>query len=120
MIRFLLSLPLFFLFIYAGEKSDFETGQNALSNIKKIIQSEESIARAYEQYLLNEKKIPSISDLKTSGYLLSSFLNGDTNFFNKFTLGAKKSISYALKDILKDDIGFKELYEADTFRKKTF
>ena len=99
--KFLFYLSLFFLFSYAEEIITFETRQNTITNIKEIIQSEESIARAYEQYILNEKEIPSISDLKTSDYLHSSFPSVDIAFFNNFTLGTKKSISYALKNIFR-------------------
>ena len=126
MIRNLFLLIFSFHIIYA-DLLDFDTRQIALQDIKKVVQSEESIARAYEQYILDNYNIPSsISVLYTltGDYLgkqvdfLSLIENFNTNF-NSFAL-SNNSLSYALKSTLSNDSALKELYESNTFRKKTY
>jgi hypothetical protein len=127
MIKNLFLLIFLFYTLNAAELTDFDTRQIALQDIKKVVQSEESIARAYEQYILDKYDIPSdISVLYTTtgDYLgkkvdfLALIENFDTNF-NSFTL-SNDSLSYALRNTLSSDSGLKELYQGNTFRKKTY
>lgn len=128
MIRNIFILIFSFHILYAVDivnLSDFDTRQTILQDVKKIVQDEESIARAYEQYILDNYDIPSnISDLYTSDYLgtktdfLSNIKDFDTNF-STFSLN-NDSLSYGLLNTLSGDSGLKELYEGNTFRKKTY
>ena len=126
--KYFLLLILSFNFIYSNS-IDFKTRQNNLKNIKAVIQAEESIARAYEKYLINTYNGPSsgLTSLKTSTYLGTSFpSNIDSTLFNDFVLGIPTgslnlgTMSYALKRELKEDSYIKELYESNTFRKRTY
>jgi hypothetical protein len=120
-------LLIFSFHILNADLTDFDTRQIALQDIKKVVQNEESIARAYEQYILDKYDIPSsISVLftATGDYLgvktdfLSSIQDFDTKFIS-FSLN-NDSLSYALKNTLSNDSALKELYEGNTFRKKTY
>lgn len=128
MIRNIFILIFSFHILYAADivnLSDFDTRQTILQDVKKVVQDEESIARAYEQYILDNYDIPSsINLLYTTDYLGTSanFLGVITGFstnFNTFSLGLSK-ISYGLQDILKADEGIKDLYESNTFRERTY
>lgn len=126
MIKIFLILFLVFNFLKA-EDSSFIEQQKLFLKVKTIIQEEESIARAYESYILNKKKLPeTFALLKTDEYLgeafsLTPFLDGDVLAVNNF--GFKKEIINRLKGVvLSDDVSqsIKNLYESDLFRKKTY
>lgn len=126
MIRNLFILIFTINILSAADLTNFDTRQVVLQDIKKIVQNEELIARAYEKYIIDKYALPStITDLYTINYLGSSvnFLKIITSspiYFKIFTLGINK-ISYALKDVLKsDNSGIKALYESNTFRKRTY
>ncbi len=125
MIKNIFLLIFTFNTLFAADLSDFDERQVILQDIKKVVQNEESIVRAYEQYILDNYDISStINPLYTSNYLGSSsdFLGIITNFstnFNTFSLGLSK-LSYALKDTISSDSGIKALYEGNTFRKRTY
>ncbi|MDZ7818136.1 MAG: hypothetical protein U5K55_05775 [Aliarcobacter sp.] len=128
MIRNLFLLIFTFYVLYGADEinlNDFEIRQTILQDIKKVVQSEESIARAYEQYILDNYEIPSLmTQLYNTNYLgtSSDFLGTITGFstnFNTFVLGLSK-LSYALNDTLKADSGIKALYEGNSFRKRTY
>jgi hypothetical protein len=131
MIRNLFLLIFTISSLSAADLTNFDVRQTVLQDVKKIVQNEESIARAYEQYIIDNKAIPStIAALYTTtgDYLGSSseFLKVITSstinatYFNTFTLGLSK-ISYALKgDLKSDSTGIKALYESNTFRKRTY
>lgn len=112
-------------FIFALDLNDFTDRQKILQDIKKVVQNEESIANAYERYILENYAIPTnINLLYTTSYLgtSASFLSSISDFssnFNSFSLSQNK-ISYALKDVLKNDSDIKTLYESTTFRKRTY
>lgn len=112
-------------FIFALDLNDFTDRQKILQDIKKVVQNEESIAKAYERYILENYGIPTnINLLYTTNYLgtSASFLSSISDFssnFNSFSLSQNK-ISYALKDGLKNDSDIKTLYESTTFRKRTY
>ena len=111
----------------SADLTNFDTRQIVLQDVKKIVQNEESIARAYEQYILDKYEIPSNinTQLYTTNYLGSSsdflaIITASSTYFNTFTLGLSK-ISYALKgDLKSDSTGIKALYESNTFRKRTY
>jgi hypothetical protein len=118
---FLLSVS----FLFALDLNDFNDRQKILQDIKKVVQNEESIARAYEKYILENYAIPAnINSLYTTNYLGTSvnFLSSISDFasnFNSFSLTQNK-ISYSLKDVLENDSEIKKLYESNTFRKRTY
>ena len=107
--------------------NNFEQRQKILQDIRTIVQYEESIARAYEEYILNNYDIPDdMTLLYTDIYLgaKSDFLklfstNNISLYINDFTID-KTKISYALKETLLGDFEIKKLYESNTFRKRTY
>jgi hypothetical protein len=118
-----------FQILFSASLDDFEYRQEILLDVKKVIQREESIARAYQQYLLNNYSLPSsINLLYTTDYLGSSddFKDGISAFltkFKEFSIIDESNISYIsyrLTDTLKNDSNIKTLYESDTFRKITY
>lgn len=121
--KLLLFLFFFNIFSFAEDFSTFENRQKILQKIRTIIVQEESIARAYESYLLKNLKIPTFSDLTTSDYLgiETKFLKDfDTTNFNSFTLN-DLTLNYAFKSTdIKNDEDLKKLYESDTFRNRTY
>ena len=114
-----------FQILFSASLDDFDYRQKILLDVKRIIQNEESIARAYEQYLLTKYSIPvNITALYTSDYLGTSveFIEGISDFatnFNAFSISGN-TISYGLKTTISEDANVKALYESDTFRKKTY
>ena len=113
------------IFITFSKALSFEETQSKLKDIRKIVQYEESIARAYENYILENYKIPSsISDLNLPT------LSDIENDFNEITLLSENTkLSYALKDNLKDNLKdsekadikrIKALYESNTYRNRTY
>ncbi len=132
MIRNLFILIFTMNFLSAADLTNFDIRQVVLQDIKKIVQNEESIARAYEQYIIDNKAIPTIESLYTTtgDYLgiKTKFLEVTTSstvnatYFNTFALASNLSkMSYALKgDLKSDSTGIKALYESNTFRKRTY
>jgi hypothetical protein len=120
MIKYFLFLIISFNFL---ESETFQERQNTLQDIKNIVQYEESFARIYEQYILDNYKLPPNVSAITSlmGGTITSFVTNINSEVNGTTLtvGLPK-INYALGDILKTDSGIKSLYESDTFRKRTY
>ena len=125
MIKNIFILMLSFQILFSASLDDFDYRQKILLDVKRIIQNEESIARAYEQYLLTKYSIPvNITALYTSDYLGTSvdFIEGISDFatnFNVFSISGN-TISYGLKTTISEDANVKALYESDTFRKKTY
>lgn len=108
-----------------AEDSEFIQQQELFLKVKTIIQEEESIARAYESFILNEKKLPTtFAQLVTdeyldSGFTLTPFVDGETVSVNDF--GFRKEINNRLKgSSLEEDESIQRLYESDLFRKKTY
>ncbi|APW64444.1 hypothetical protein LPB137_00645 [Poseidonibacter parvus] len=108
-----------------AEDSEFIQQQELFLKVKTIIQEEESIARAYENFILNEKKLPTtFAQLVTdeyldSGFTLTPFVDGETVSVNDF--GFRKEINNRLKgSSLEEDESIQRLYESDLFRKKTY
>ena len=109
------------IFITFSKALSFEETQSILKDIRKIVQYEESVARAYENYILEYYKIPSsISDLNLPT------LSDIENDFNEITLLSENTrLSYALKSNLKDskeaDIKrINALYDSNTYRNRTY
>jgi hypothetical protein len=123
MIKVFLSFFLILNFLYA-ENIQFIAQQKLLLKVKTIIQEEESIARAYESFIINEKRIPlTFSELKTDDYLGTSFSLTlfDTTVISIANFDFRKHITNRLKNTtLENDISIKHLYESDLFRKKTY
>jgi len=123
MIKIFLSVFLIVNFLNAAD-TDFITKQKLLLKVKTIIQEEESIARAYESFIINEKKLPiTFNELKTDDYLGSTFslTSFDTSTASVDNFNYIKKINNRLKNTtLADDTSIKSLYESDLFRKKTY
>lgn len=103
-----------------GDLDKFADRQDVLQKIKQMIIDEESIAKAYEAYIIKNYSLPSsLAVLKTADYLGTTFGNVDETYFNSFVL-ATQNVSYRLKDNLSSIENFKLMYESDTYRKKTF
>jgi hypothetical protein len=104
------------------QSETFEERQKTLQDIRNIVQYEESIARTYEQYILDNYKLPTISSMNTLlGGDVTSFITIDTSKVKTSTLtSGLTKLSYALGDVLKSDLGVKSLYDSNSFRKKTY
>lgn len=119
MIKFILFLIISFSFL---QSETFEQRQETLENVKNIVQYEESVARTYEEYLLNNYKLPTMANINTLlGGGINSFISIDPNKVNVTTLtsGITK-MSYSLGTELASDSGIKSLYEGDNYRKRTY
>ena len=125
MIKKLFVLIFSFQILFSASLDDFDYRQKILLHVKNVIQNEESIARAYEQYLLTNYAVPAnINNLYTSDYLGTStefieFISDFATNFNTFAI-SENTISYGLKTTISEDSFIKALYESDTFRKKTY
>ena len=105
-----------FQILFAESLDDFDYRQKILLDVKRVIQNEESIARAYEQYLLTKYSLPAnITSLYSDDgdYLGKSteFIKGITNFttnFNAFSISGN-TISYGLKTTISEDLNIKAL-----------
>ena len=114
---------LFILFLlinlsFAFDLNKFEDRQSVLQDVKTMILYEESIARAYEEYILKNYSIP--NDTNIGGLIDTLTLKNDIGTtINLDPLNTK--ISYNLKSEIKTaDEGIKTLYESNTFRKRTY
>lgn len=86
--------------------------------LQKIIIQEEKLSYMYEQYLLNEYKYPTISNLQTQEYLgehyyKKNIFGEDIDFFDN----TKAQIKYAIKKDVKDYMHL--LYKRDIYREYT-
>lgn len=120
MIRLFLFISISYTFLFA---ETFQERQNTLQDIKNIVQYEESVARTYEEYILNYYKLSTIAQINTIlGGNIRDFVSSDNKDkinLTTLTSGIPK-ISHALGDDLKNDLSIKSLYESNTFRKKTY
>ena len=116
---------LFFIFIFLSniafslDLNDFEERKSVLEDIKSIILYEESIAIAYENYILSNYSIPTLTQIKTLIGDLTTQVSGITTTLT-LNNSAITKISYALNDTLKADDSIKALYDSNTFRKRTY
>lgn len=113
---------LFILFLlinssFALDLTNFEDRQSALQDVKTIILYEESIAKAYEEYVLTNYKLPTLAEIKTLIGNLTLVNNVGSNITLSNTL---TKISYGLNSDLKADSSIKALYESNTYRKRTY
>lgn len=108
--------------LFAANSDLFIERQNNLDAIKQIIQEEEMVARAYEKYIINERKLPTIASLLSPLYLSTSFsltsLVGGTSFSISSTKATMTS--RLLNTALNTDANFKLLYEGNLYRKNTY
>lgn len=115
---------LFFIFIFLSniafslDLNDFEERKSVLEDVKSIILYEESIAIAYENYILSNYSIPTLKQIKALIGDLTTQVSGITKTLDLDTTITK--ISYALSDDLKADDSIKALYDSNTFRKRTY
>ncbi|QKF65736.1 hypothetical protein AVENP_0156 [Arcobacter venerupis] len=117
--KILIIFFIFFSFSFSLELNlnNFEDRQAALRDVKTLILYEESIAKAYEEYILTNYSIPTLTQI-TSLIENISLINPINS---TFTLdGTLMKISYGLIDEIKADSSIKALYESNTYRKRTF
>ena len=120
MIRLFLIFVISFTFL---QSETFEERQKTLQDIKNVIQYEESVARIYELYILNNLKLPTIAEINTllDGNIKDFVSSDNKDKVNLTTLtSGLPKISYALGDVLKADLSIKSLYDSNTYRKKTY
>ena len=115
--KLFLFIAISYTFLFA---ETFQERQNTLQDIKNIVQYEESVARTYEEYILNFYKLPTIAQINTLlGGNIRDFVSSDNKTkvnLTTLTSGLPK-ISYALGADLAD---VKSLYDSNTYRKKTY
>ena len=116
--KILLILILLINLSFALDLNKFEDRQSVLQDVKTMILYEESIARAYEEYILKNYSIP--NDTNISNLIGTLTLKNDIGTtINLDPLNTK--ISYNLKSEIKTtDEGIKTLYENNTYRKRTY
>lgn len=105
---------IFFIFVnisFSLDLDNFEERQKALQDVKTIILYEESIAKAYEEYILTNYAIPNLTQIKSLIGDITTTLNLD---------GTLMKVSYGLNNDLKADSLIKALYESNTYRKRTY
>lgn len=105
------------------QSETFEERQIILKDIKNIIQYEESLARTYEQYILDNYKLPTITEINPLvGGNLQSFVESTTaSKITNTTLSSDLTkLSYALGDTLKTELSIKNVYDSSIFRKRTY
>lgn len=112
---------LFFIFIntsFAFNLNIFEDRQKVLQDVKSIISYEESIAKAYEEYILTNYTIPNLTQIKSLIGDVSTKLTGVTSLLSldsSFTI-----ISYGISNDVKADSSIKAFYESNSLRKRTY
>ncbi len=116
--KILLILILLINLSFAFDLNKFEDRQSVLQDVKTMILYEESIAKAYEEYILKNYSIP--NDTNISSLIGTLTLKNDISAtIHVSTLNTK--ISYNLKSEIKTaDEGIKTLYESNTYRKRTY
>ena len=115
---------LLFIFIFLSniafslDLNNFKDRQSILQDVKNIILYEESISRAYEEYILTKYDLPTITEVKT---ILGDLKLQNVDISPSFSLNNNHltKISYNLSDDI-NDTQIKALYESDTFRKRTY
>lgn len=120
MMKHFLFLVICFNFL---QSETFQERQNILLDIKNIVQYEESLSRAYEQYIIDNYRLPSsISNITTliGGDITAFVLTIDSQVNTTVLTSGLPKINYALGSNLITDSNFTSLYESDTFRKKTY
>lgn len=118
MIKWLLFIVISFTFL---QSETFEERQKTLQDIKSVIQYEESVARIYELYILNNLKLPTIAQINTLlGGNVKDFISIDDKINDVTLTSGLPKISYALGTDLEKDLSIKSLYDSNTYRKKTY
>lgn len=119
MIKLFLFLIISFNFL---QSETFPERQATVQDIKNIVQYEESFAKAYEQYILNNYKFPpNVGTITTLiGGTIKDFVTIDAKVNDTALTAGLAKINYALVDDLKADLNIKSLYESNTFRKRTY
>lgn len=109
---------LFILFLlinlsFALDLTNFEDRQSALQDVKTIILYEESIAKAYEDFILTNYKFPTLTEIE-------DLIDKNEVISNLVLSSTLTKISYGLNSDLKADSSIKALYESNTYRKRTY
>lgn len=102
----------------------FDTQQERLIKLKDLINEEEYIARAFEKYILEEKDIPSLSDLKTDDYLGTSYtstylLDSDSKTFS-ITANENSMKNRIRLSVLNNESELVHIYEDNAYRTRTY
>lgn len=112
---------IFFIFVnisFSLDLDNFEERQKALQDVKTIILYEESIAKAYEEYILTNYAIADLTQIKSLIGDITTTISGITTTLNLD--GTLMKVSYGLNNDLKADSSIKALYESNTYRKRTY
>ena len=112
---------IFFIFVnisFSLDLDNFEERQKALQDVKTIILYEESIAKAYEEYILTNYAIADLTQIKSLIGDITTTISGITTTLNLD--GTLMKVSYGLNNDLKADNYIKTLYESNTYRKRTY
>lgn len=118
MIRLFLIFVISFTFL---QSETFEERQKTLQDIKSVIQYEESVARIYELYILNNLKLPTIAQINTLlGGNVKDFITIDDKINEATLTSGLPKITYALGTDLIAETSIKSLYDSNTYRKKTY
>lgn len=105
----------FVSFLHA--ETEFNLRQKELINVRNMVQHEESISRAYEEYIINNYKFPTISELESTIGNVDISILGITKIP---TLTAGLTVlSYALDNTILDS-EIIELYKSNSLRKRTY
>ena len=98
---------------FALDLTNFEDRQSALQDVKTIILYEESIAKAYEEFILTNYKLPTLTEIE-------DLIDKNEVISNLVLSSTLTKISYGLNSDLKADSSIKALYESNTYRKRTY
>jgi len=124
--KYLILLIISFSFLYSDSSTTFIEKQKLIIKTKKIIEEEEFIARAFERYILENAKIPTLSDLKNNNYLSTTFsptyfTEDDSKDFSIISRKNKMKNRLTLSvESVRINSGIADLYNSSTYRNRTY
>lgn len=96
----------------------YEDKQNTLIDVRNIITYEESIATAYEYYILEKYDIPTLSDIQS---IIGTLNIKNSNISLDYKLDSSiTKISYGLKKGFQENENIKLFYESPSYRNRTY
>ncbi len=95
----------------------FSEKQTILNEIQEQIAYEESVANAYEEYILIFYKIPTLVDTNFSKLIQTKNASSSVVVGNQ-VLNTNLNLSYGIKSDLNSE--YKKIYESNIYRDKTF
>lgn len=112
----------FILFIFLSLNSflfseTFSEKQTILNDIQDLIIYEESIAKAYERYIITYYKLPTLTD--TNFLKMIQTKNSSSNIIaTTQNLNTNLNLDYGIKSTISNE--YKKIYENNMYRDKTF